>query len=180
MPRHACLSCNRKYCSEANTLCKNCELEAKIKSLDLEAERQRLVQHYLEHYETPLCARTGRQPRNDLAKPRYKLFILNRNVGKLGGNTWLHRLDVSLGYPTIDRDLKKKKSGGYEWVPAIHVHTYGWRYEDLGQYGRHLTGPCIISGDACVWLEEPYERLISEAWKQINAGADPKQVVVSA
>lgn len=174
-PRQPCLKCSKKRCSELNTFCKPCELQVRIDSIDVAAEREKIIAHYEQHYASKYSHGkfVGR-----LNKPKYKLFVLKKDVGKCGGERWFFRGDVSLGYPQWAKELKKigGKYGKYERVDVIEVRTYGWRYYDVnrdgpgmwkyyefGEIGRFSVGPCAIPVDAVIWLEEPYEKLVKEA-----------------
>jgi len=173
--RQSCLSCGKKRCSEPNKFCKSCELQVRIDTIDVAAEREKIIAHYEQHHASKYSH--GKFV-GELNKPKYKLFVLKKNVGKCGAERWFFRGDVSLGYPQWGKEIKKigGKYGKYEHVDVIEVHTYGWRYFDInhdgpgmwkyyefGEVGRFMVGPCIISSPPIIWLEEPYERLMKEA-----------------
>lgn len=123
-PRQPCLKCGKKRCSEPNTFCKPCELQVRIDTIDVAAEREKIIAHYEEHHASKYSHGkfVGR-----LNKPKYKLFVLKKDVGKCGGERWFFRGDVSLGYPQWAKELKKigGKYGKYERVDVMEVRTSG-------------------------------------------------------
>lgn len=168
--RYPCLKCRKKYCTALNTLCNKCELQTRIDSIDVMQWRQRIIEHYDKHHPK----RAG-----ELAKPKYKLFILKKAVGKCGGERWLLANDISLGYPRWDKELKKVR-GKYQQVDVISVHTYAWRSFDIGgdgpglykyyefgdDRGRFRTGTCIIPSEPVIWLEGSYANAMAKAYAE--------------